>query len=70
MAIRARLLGLRQGYPSLNTRQLVEKAGYVIVEKLVLPRFPKPDPLSETFLLTGSDNNGWPPPGPLLTACS
>jgi hypothetical protein len=52
MAIRARLLGLRQGYPSLNTRQLVEKAGYVIVEKLVLPRFPKPDPLSETFLLT------------------
>jgi hypothetical protein len=52
MAIRARLLGLRQGYPSLNTSQLVEKAGYVMVEKLVPPRFPKPDPLSETFLLT------------------
>jgi hypothetical protein len=50
MAIRARLLGLRQGYPSLNTSQLVEKAGYVMVEKLVPPRFPKPDPLSESRL--------------------
>jgi hypothetical protein len=57
---------LRHGAPSTTQN-------YLDARHRSISASPNPHSLTKVSMIvisTGSDNNGWPPPGPLLTACN